>query len=153
MPKVEEMMDSGVEAIVPTTPIIKVAQQMLASGRNVIAVCDNNHFCGIIAERDIVSGIAIARDPVTEPASSLTNDHFPVVSPDDDVMDAALVMVNQGVQVLPVVKNGRLLGLFTLESLARRSQALAALVFSKTVKRAFDNTDMRKLTGFLEHQK
>lgn len=138
MPKVEEIMDVKVYSIDASAPIIKVAQEMLTSGRNVIPVCDDNErFRGIIAERDIITGIvAIARDPATEPASSLLNG-CPVISPDDDIMDAAQVMVDKGVHVLPVVKNGRLLGLFTLESLARKSQALAALVFSKTRLQAF----------------
>lgn len=132
MPKVEEIMDDKVDTIVSSTPIIKVAQQMLESGRDVVPVCDDDKFRGIIAERDIVA--AISRNPATEPASSLINGHFPVISPDDDIVDAATIMVNKGVHVLPVVKNGRLLGLFTLENLAHRSQALAALVFSKTIK-------------------
>lgn len=135
MPKVEDVMDKRVASVFPSIPVINVAQQMLTSGKKIIPVCDNNKFHGVIAEHDIVSGIvAAARDPVTELASSVVNAHFPTISPDSDIMDAAMLMANNGVQVLPVVKNGKLMGMFSLGDLALKSQALAALVFSKSMK-------------------
>jgi CBS domain-containing protein len=62
------------------------------------------------------------------------NNHLPIISPGDDIIQAAKVMVNRNVRVLPVAQNGKLLGLFTLDNLAGESLALATMVFSKTIK-------------------
>ena len=135
MLKVKDVMTSELASVPPLTPVIEVAHKMKVSGRGVIPVCDNGKFRGIITERDIVIGIvATATDPVTEPARSVMNNHLPLISPGDDVMQAAKVMVDNGVRVLPVAQNGKLLGLFTLDDLARESLGLAAMVFSKTIK-------------------
>ena len=135
MLKVKDVMTSELASVPPLTPVIEVAHQMKVSGRGVIPVCDNGKFRGVITERDIVIGVvATATDPVTEPARSVMNNHLPLISPGDEIMQAAKVMVDNGARVLPVAQNGKLLGLFTLDDLARESLGLAAMVFSKTVK-------------------
>ena len=44
------------------------------------------------------------------------------------------MMTERGVRVLPVLQNGKFLGLVTLDDLARDSLALAAMVFAKTAE-------------------
>ncbi len=133
--KVRDVMVSNINSVSPSTPVIEVAHQMKVSGRGVVSISDKDKFLGLITERDIVVNVvARATDPVTEPASGIMNEHLPIVSPDDDIMEAAKVMGNSGVRALPVVQSGKLLGLFTIEGLAEKSQALAAMVFSKTIK-------------------
>jgi len=135
MLKVGDVMTSEFASVLPHTPVIEVAHQMKVLGTGVIPVCDNGKFRGVITERDIViSIVATGGDPVTETARSVMNNHLPVILPGEDIMQAAKVMVNNGVRMLPVAQNGKLLGLFTLDDLARESLALAAMVFSKTIK-------------------
>ena len=43
---------------------------------------------------------------------------LPLISPGADIMEAVKVMADNGVQLLPVVQNGKLLGLLTLDRLA-----------------------------------
>ena len=127
-------MANEVISVDPFAPVIEVAQQILTSGQQVIPVCDNGKLCGVVTERDIVVGItATARDPVRVLASSLMNNHFPTISPGDDIWGAAKVMVDRAAQVLLVMENSKVVGLLTLEDLARESTALAAMVFCKTV--------------------
>ena len=135
MPIVGDVMDTGVVSVAPSVPIMQVAQKMLVNGNGVIPVCHHSKFRGVISERDIVVGIvAVARDPVTEPATSAMNIRHPVISPTEDILQAAKVMISSGVQALPVVKDKILVGMITLEELAAVSEALAAMVFSKTAK-------------------
>jgi len=125
-------MVSDINSVSPSTPVIEVAHQMDLSGRGVISICDKDKFRGLITERDIVVNVvARARDPVTEPASAIMNEHLPIVSPSDDIMEAVKVMENSGVRALPVVQSRKLVGLFTIEELARENQALAAMVLVK----------------------
>ncbi len=105
MTTVKEVMVSSIPGVEISTPVIEVARQMIVSRTGVIPVCDNGRFRGIITERDIVIGIvATTRDPIIEPASSVMNRNWPIVSPNDDVMRAANIMVDSGAWVLPVVR-------------------------------------------------
>ena len=135
MLKVEDIMTSEFVSVSLSTPIIEVAHQMGVSGTGIISVCDKGKFRGVITERDIVVGIvATATDPVTEPASSVLNDHHPVISPGEELIQAAKLMAAHNVQVLAVAQNDRLLGLLTLDDLARESLALAATVLAERTR-------------------
>jgi len=134
MAKVRDIMNTEAIFVPPSAPIIEVAHQMKIRGTGVIPVCDQGKFRGLITERHIVTEIvANAIDPVVESAGSVMSKHQPVISPDEDIMKAAELMINNNVQVLAVTQNGELLGLLTLEDMARESLALAALVFAKIV--------------------
>jgi CBS domain-containing protein len=134
MAKVRDIMNTEVISVPSSTPIIEVAHQMKNRGTGIIPICDQGKFRGLITERRIVTEIiANAIDPVVESAGSVMNKHQPVISPDDEIMQAAKVMISNDVQVLAVVQSGELLGLLTLEDVARESLALAAMVFSKTM--------------------
>ena len=135
MLKVKDIMTREFVSVPPSTPIIEVAQKMRNSRTGVIPVCDKGKFRGVITERDIVIGIvANACNPKREHARSLINIHHPIISPGEEIMQAAKVMVNHGVRALPVAQSGRLLGLFTLDDLARESLTMAAVVFTQTVR-------------------
>jgi CBS domain-containing protein len=134
MAKVRDIMNTEVISVPSSTPIIEVAHQMKIRGTGVIPICDQGKFRGLITERHIVTEIiANAIDPVVETAGSVINKHQPVITPDEEIMQAVKVMVNNDVQVLAVVQNGELLGLLTLEDVARESPALAVMVFSRTM--------------------
>jgi len=100
----------------------------------VIAVCENGKFRGIVTQRDVVNVLATAGEPLKESAGSMMNKNWPVVSPDEDILRAADVMVSSGVRVLPVVNDGKLLGLLSLANLAQKSRGIAAVVYCKAIK-------------------
>ncbi len=135
MLKVRDCMTAEFVSVPPSTPVIEVAHQMKISGTGFIPVCDNGKFCGLITEREIVTGIvAAAIDPVSEPARSVMNSYCPAISPGKDIIQAAKVMADHGIRVLPVVQSRRLLGLLTLENLICENLTLAAMVLTKTAK-------------------
>ena len=100
-----------------------------------IPVCENGKFRGIITERDIVTGVVAAgRDPGAAPASSVMSKDLPTVSPNDDLWKAVNVMADRGIKVLPVVQDSKLVSLLSLDDLAKKNPALAAMVFSRSIK-------------------
>ncbi len=136
MPKVSEFIDRSFACLSPADPVTKAAREMSSSQRGAVPVCENGKFRGIVTEREIVTVIVAAhRDPLVETAGSIMNADVPVVSPGDDIWQAANVMVESGVWMIPVTENGKFLGMFTLMNFARESPAMAAMVFARTVKR------------------
>jgi len=135
MTTVKEVMMTEVTSVTPFIPITEVAQRMKTFGTGTIPVCDNGKLCGIITERDIVvSVVAMSRDPGATPAGSVMSKDWPTISPNEDIWLAVNVMANRGIKVLPVVQDGKLVGLLSLDDLKQKSPALAAMVFAKTIK-------------------
>jgi len=135
MVKVKDIMRRDVPSVSPSASIIDVARKLRDCGTGILPVCEKGKLHGLITERDIVSGIvATASDPAATTVRSLMHKHQPIISPDDDMMQATRVMANNGVRLLSVVQNGELLGLLTLDELSRESLALAAMVLSKTLE-------------------
>ena len=135
MTTVKEVMMTGVAAVGISTPTVEVAQRMKASGASTIAVCENGKFRGVITERDIaVDVVAASRDPAKTPAGSVMSKDWPTISPNDNIWHAVNVMADRGMKVLPVVQEGKLVGLLSLDDLKQKSPALAAMIFSRSIK-------------------
>lgn len=132
MSKVKDVMTGEVPCVSPSTHVFMVAHEMNASGGGIIVVCHNEKFLGVVTQRDVVGYVADALDPWRETAGTLMKNHHPVISPGDEILEAAKVMVNSGVHALPVVQGERLVGLLTIYNLAQESLPLAALVFANT---------------------
>ena len=135
MTTVKEVMMSEVTSVTLSTPTNEVAQRMKTSGTGTIPVCENGKLRGLITERDIVvSVVAAGRDPGVTPAGSVMSKDWPTISPNEDIWRAVNVMADRGVKVLPVVQDSKLVGLLSLDDLTRKSPALAAMVFSRSIK-------------------
>jgi len=131
--KVKDIMTRDVTGVQPSASIVEVARQMRDYGVSVIAVCENGKFCGVITERDVVMSMSSGNGN-HQRAGALAHHRHPMVSSGVEVTEAARMMTEHGVRALPVVQNGKLVGLLTLDDLARESLALAAMVFAKTVE-------------------
>jgi CBS domain-containing protein len=151
--KARDIMVEDVVAVPPSTPIIEVAQRMSKSRTGVACICHNGKFRGVITERDLVAGIvASARNPKREYARSLVNNHYPMISPGAELLEAAKVMVDSAAQVLPVVQNGRLLGLVTLDRLIRESPAVAAMVLCNNGRQSGPSVARKAGEGISPHR-
>lgn len=97
--------------------------------------------CGIITDRDLVLRcMAAGEDPRHVPVGRLMTTRLAVASPEESVFTAAERMAREQVRRLPVVRDGRLLGMVSLADLSRREdyamEAAAALTeISSNVKK------------------
>ncbi len=133
MKRVQEIMDDNPVTVSPSTPVIEVARKMTEHKLEVILVCDNGKLKGVITEGDIVAGIvASAQNPKRQEARSLMRNSLPKVSPGSDTFSAAKIMARHKVHYLPVVQNGKLKGMLTLDHLVSESLAAASLVLDRT---------------------
>ena len=105
------------------------AQEMRDSAIGDVVVTDGDNVVGIITDRDItVRGVAENLDPNTTPLNQITSKHVVTVSQYDDAVAAADLMRTYAVRRLPVIDDGRLVGLISMGDLAveREPQSVLA---------------------------
>lgn len=96
---------------------------------DVIVLDDNNQVYGIVTDRDIVvRTLAEEKDPNQVTLKDIASTNLTALSPDSRVGEAMKVMSEKAVRRLPVVDNGKPVGIVSLGDLAQerdRSSALA----------------------------
>ena len=91
-----------------------VANTMKQEDIGFVPVVDGEKLIGVITDRDIViSCIAEGHDPRGETAEHLMSREITVISPDEDLEEAGRMMEREEIRRLPVVENGRLVGVLS----------------------------------------
>ena len=107
--------------------ITDVARLMKERDIGNVIVLEGDTVAGIVTDRDIViRAIAEGRDGQTTIGEITTRD-IVTLSPDDDVKKAVEVMRQQAVRRLPVVEQGRAVGIVSLGDLAIERDSDSAL--------------------------
>jgi CBS domain-containing protein len=93
-----------------------------------VVVVDNGRVCGIVTDRDIVvRAVAEGWDPATTELADICSQDLTVVSPTDSVDQAVQLMRQKAVRRLPVVENGRVVGIVSIGDLAQERDPRSAL--------------------------
>lgn len=109
--------------------LIAAAQEMRDSAIGDVVVTDGDSVVGIVTDRDItVRGVAENMDPGSTQLNQITTRDVITVSQYDDVVAAADLMRTYAVRRLPVIDDGRLVGLISMGDLAveREPQSVLA---------------------------
>ena len=109
--------------------LIAAAQEMRDSAIGDVVVTDGDNVVGIVTDRDIaVRGVAENMDPTATRLNQITSKDVVTVSQNDDAVAAADLMRTYAVRRLPVVDDGRLVGLISMGDLAveREPQSVLA---------------------------
>jgi CBS domain-containing protein len=84
-----------------------------------VIVRDGDQVCGIVTDRDIVvRAVAQNRNPVTVTLGEICSRTMVTLSPDDSVDEAIRLMSERALRRLPVVAEGRAVGIVSLGDLA-----------------------------------
>src|SRR5438552_10766236 len=103
-----------VVATPPHASVLDVAQLMLRQGAGAVVVIDDGVLAGIFTERDAVFRVmAAARDPARVPVADVMTREVVTIDPEATFGEAMLVMLDHGFRRLPVVEDGRVVGLVT----------------------------------------
>lgn len=119
--EIREVMTASVVTADPATPVREVAALMRERNVGSVVLVRDGEPVGIVTDRDLtVSVLADGRggeDHAVDHASA------PVVTgaPGMDVADACELLVSHGIRRLPIVEDGRLTGIVTLDDLAVRT--------------------------------
>lgn len=117
--KVRDIMTPQVESADYNTSLIQVAQMMAQQDVGSIPVCEQNELRGILTDRDlVVRAVSKGVDLNNTRASEIMSTTPVTVSPELDIHEAARLMSESQIRRLPVVENGKLVGMLALGDLA-----------------------------------
>ncbi|TDB70726.1 CBS domain-containing protein [Micromonospora sp. KC723] len=129
MTTVGEFMTTRLVTMDENDTLTAAAQEMRDSAIGDVVVTAGDDVVGIVTDRDItVRGVAENRDPNTTPLREVTSKDLVTVSQYDDAVAAADLMRTYAVRRLPVIDDGRLVGLISMGDLAveREPQSVLA---------------------------
>ncbi|WP_175410968.1 CBS domain-containing protein [Streptomyces sp. TRM64462] len=136
---VREVMTAGVAAVRPDASLVEAAQLMRAQDIGDVLVADGDLLVGVVTDRDItLRAVAEGADPLTVNAQTVCTPDPVCVAPDDEVSTAVELMRRHAVRRLPVVEDGRPLGVVSLGDLAISEDPDSALA---DISRAAPNTE------------
>lgn len=118
---VGQLMTPAPDGIGEFMSVVAVARRMRALGIASVPICaDDNRFLGMVSHRDIVEQcVADGQSPSAVAAGSLLGDPQPTVSPGRKADRTVLALIlSQQLGELPVVEDGRLVGLITVADMA-----------------------------------
>lgn len=125
---VRELMTTDPVTLDPSTSARLAAQAMRDHDVGVIVVATEGGIRGIITDRDIViRAIAGDRDPSEVSIEEICTADLTVLTPDQPVDEAVSAMRAKGIRRVPVVEDGRPVGIVSLGDLAVAKDERSAL--------------------------
>ena len=120
MATVADLMVKDVLTVEPSDTIGEAAEKMNASNVGAVVVMEDMvRIVGIVTERDLLRAVAArARAAEARVRQWMTPDPV-TIDPDLTIEEAAKIMFDNNFRHLPVVKDGRALGIVSLRLLAR----------------------------------
>ncbi|TDC79502.1 CBS domain-containing protein [Micromonospora sp. KC606] len=129
MTTVGEFMTTRLVTMDENDTLAAAAQEMRDSAIGDVVVTAGDDVVGIVTDRDItVRGVAENKDPNATRLHEITSKDLVTVSQYDDAVAAADLMRTYAVRRLPVIQDGRLVGLISMGDLAveREPQSVLA---------------------------
>ncbi|MGI5971899.1 MAG: CBS domain-containing protein [Oscillospiraceae bacterium] len=119
--QVSELMSPNVVTVAQESTAAVAARLLSRNNIGSLPVCSKDgKLRGIVTDRDIVLRcVAAENDPDITPVREIMSRGVISVSPEDDVREAARIMASEQVRRLPVVRDGKVVGMISLADMAR----------------------------------
>ena len=118
MPPVSEQMTTDLVTVEPTTTLVGAVQAMNARRVGAALVLENDRLVGVFTERDVLRAVgeglsaeAVVGDWMTRGPET--------IEPDEPAEHAAVLMIHGGFRHLPVVDEGKVVGILSIRDLMR----------------------------------
>jgi CBS domain-containing protein len=109
---VRDAMTENPRSIGASASVVEAARLMREGDIGSLPITDDEELVGMITDRDIaLRVVAEAADPTTTPVGDVYSQDLISVEPDKDLEEAVQLMARHQVRRLPVVENGRLVGI------------------------------------------
>jgi CBS domain-containing protein len=123
MGQIRDLMTSNPTTCDATATVADAAKLMAREGVGPIPVVDGDRLVGLVTDRDIVVRVvAEGHDPSSTKLGDIASSDLKTVAPDDDLDVALHTMASAQVRRLPVVEDGRLVGIVAQADVARKGE-------------------------------
>lgn len=118
--KVEEVMVKPVITLSVASMVKEAVEIMSKHEIGCLVVVHEETPVGIITERDMLGRVLLAsKDPLTTKLSQIMSAPIIFGEPKMSIQDAVTLMTEKKIKHLPIIENGRLVGLVTITDLIR----------------------------------
>ncbi|SCY95064.1 CBS domain-containing protein [Alkaliphilus peptidifermentans] len=117
--KVRDVMTSNITAADSNTSISEIAKKMRDLNIGAIPICDEQNYpIGIVTDRDIVIRGVVEGLTSNDNVAQIMSKQVIYVTPDMHVHEATRLMGENQIRRLPVVENGKIIGMVSIGDLA-----------------------------------
>ncbi|MDQ4144259.1 MAG: CBS domain-containing protein [Actinomycetota bacterium] len=126
---IRDIMARAPQTVSKDASLIEAARLMRdADVGDVLVVDRSSNLVGIVTDRDIViRAVAEGRDAAATPVMEVASEDLVVASPRDTLDDAERLLRDNALRRLPVVENGKVIGVVSIGDLAIERDADSAL--------------------------
>ena len=119
---VADLMSTPPVTALPAETMAEVAVRMDKEGVSCVVVVDGQRPLGILTERDVVRFASSGADPRATPASDWMTERPDTVAPGCEASEAIATLAEHGYRHIPVVDDGRLVGVVSMRDLMKVAQ-------------------------------
>lgn len=125
---IRNVITQDVVALPTDATIVDAAEAMRERDIGDVLVVDGERLTGMVTDRDIViRAIAEQRSPTDTTLGELASKELTTLSPDDSVEDAIALVRGKAIRRIPVVEDGRPVGIVSIGDLAVERDSDSAL--------------------------
>jgi len=118
--QIRDVMTPSPETVGTEKTAVDAAKCMKQADAGMIPVVDGGQLVGTVTDRDIaLRVVAEGKSPETTTVGEIASRELVTVTPDQDLSEALNLMARHQVRRLPVVEEGRLVGVIAQADLAR----------------------------------
>jgi CBS domain-containing protein len=110
----------------PADPLRAAAERMWAQQTGSLLVLDGDRLIGIVTERDLMKAVARQADLDTTPVSAVMTANVLTVAPETSLHEAARHMATRWIRHLPVLVEGKVVGMVSQRDLCGVLAALGS---------------------------
>jgi CBS domain-containing protein len=118
MPLVGDHMTRGVLTISSDASLGDAAAKMTERGVGAVVILEGEAIAAILTERDVMKAVGAGKDGSASVSDWMTR-HPDTIEPGDTTDHAASLMIHGGFRHLPVVEEGKVVGIVSIRDLMR----------------------------------
>lgn len=117
---IRDVITSGPQTVEASSAAVDAAKTMKKADAGMIPVVDGDMLLGTVTDRDIVLRVvAEGKDPKSTTVGEIASRDLVTVRPDQHLDEALQLMARHQVRRLPVIEDGRLVGVVAQADVAR----------------------------------
>jgi CBS domain-containing protein len=124
MGRIQELMTVKPRTVKTGDSVVDAAKLMRGEDAGIAPIVDGDRLVGVVTDRDIaIRVVAEGKDPSTTKVEEIASRNLVTVEPGQDLDDALRLMAQHQVRRLPVVDDGKLVGIVAQADVAKHADA------------------------------